>query len=446
MNEMSVDDSRVLRDLIRSFIANRLADHLSRPENKDPDRSAKKVAEHEPDTWLASAAKRVAQLQLASHTIKAIHPKAEGTEIYVNNAGVLGDEFVGTHTLKSTSMDVVGNAAALDVFKLLKLSYNGETLIERLLRDDPCARAALSDDPTTAAEWATALAGVAQSNSAPASHTLSKQIYFPVADDQYHLLAPLYPSALVHAWYQILQADRWGDDAKAAREARRKRRPSELGYVEYPGLAIQSFGGSKPHNISQLNSERGGKTHLMSGLPPNWNSPPVRAPMNCTSVFDRAFSGRRAVKEMTGALRQFLHEHWAADDNDVGIRKARREMVDNIVGELLAYAAELRSLTPRWSEKTECRLGVNQRAWLDPESITEAHYLDDPELRWEWPARIAKAFANWLNSALQTKKTAFGDAEALAWEQVLSPHLDALQKELEAERDERDPLEVRHAA
>lgn len=445
MNETSGDDPEVLRDLIASFIANRLVDQLNKPENKDPIRRAKKVAEHEPAAWLASAAKRVTQLQLASHTVKAIHPKAEGTEVFIDPSGIVANELVGTHSLDSAALDVVGNAAALDVFKLLKLQHNGESLIQRLLRDDPCARAALSDDPAVAAEWATAFAGIAHASATPASHTLAKQLYFPV-DDNYHLLAPLYPSALIHTWHLILQSDRWGEDAKAAREARRKQRASKLGYVEYPGLAIQCFGGAKPHNISQLNSERGGKAHLLSCLPPNWNSPPVHAPMNCTSVFDRAFPGRRAVKETTNALRQFLHEHRAADDNKVGIRRVRGELVANIVGELLAYAAELRSLAPGWSGKRECRLGLNQRAWLDPESITDDHLIEDPELRSEWPSRIAKAFANWLNSALQTKKSNFGDSEVLAWKHVLQPHLEALQEELEAERDEREPPEVRHAA
>ena len=440
------DDPRKLRAVIDAFIQQRLTDKLDKLKDDEHERRSELLAQHQRSAWLESASQRVRQLQLASHTLKAIHPDARGSTIYLQQPSVMDQGLVGTHSIRSSALDVVGNAAALDVFKLLKLSHQGESLIQRLLRDDPCARAALSDDPAIAAEWATALAGIAQPKSAPASHTLAKQIYFPVGDNEYHLLAPLYPSALVHEWHLILKADRWGDEAKAAREARHKRRPSQNGYCEYPGLAVQNFGGTNKQNISQLNADRGGKTHLMSGLPPNWNSPPVRAPMNCTSVFDRAFSGRRAVKEMTNALRQFLYEHRAADDNNVGIRRARAEMVENIVGELLAYAAELQSLPPGWSTKSECRLGPTQRAWLDRESMTESERIEDPDLWSEWPARIAKAFANWLNSALQTKKTTFGDTEVLAWKQVLRPHLDALQKELEAESDEREPPEVRHAA
>lgn len=445
MNENGDDDPRGLRAVIDEFIQQRLNDKLDKLKDDELEKRSDLLSQHQRSTWLASAAQRVTQLQLASHTLKAIHPDARGSTIYLQKA-IVDKDLVGSHSLRASALDVVGNAAALDVFKLLKLSYNSETLIQRLLRDDPCTRAALSDDPATAAEWATALAGIAYAKSAPASHTLAKQIYFPVADDRYHLLAPLYPSALVHAWHQILQADRWGDEAKAAREARRKRRPSARGYVEYPGLAVQSFGGSKPQNISQLNSERGGKTHLMSSLPPNWSSPSVRPPINSASVFDRAFPGRRAVKEMTTALRQFLYEHRGADENNIGIRRTRAEMVENIVGELLAYAAELHTLAPHWSRKPECRLRGTQRAWLDPDSLSDDDLLDEPDLRAEWPARIAKAFANWLNSTLQTKKTPFGDTEAAAWRQALRPHMDSLQKELEAARDEREGQEISHAA
>lgn len=36
---------------------------------------------------------------------------------------------------------------------------------------------------------------------------------------------------------------------------------------EYPNLAVQKFGGTKPQNISQLNSERGWQ-QLSAGLSP----------------------------------------------------------------------------------------------------------------------------------------------------------------------------------
>ncbi len=446
MNDKGNDDPRELRALIDEFIQQRLVEKLDKLKHDEFEKRAEHQVQHQRGTWLSIAAKRVSQLQLASHALKGIHPDARGTSIKLQQPLIAANGLVSSLPIDTMKLDVVGNAAQLDVVKFLKLNYRGESLLERLLRHDPCTSAALSDDADEAVELADSFAGIAKAPSAPASHALAKQVYFPVGNDHYHLLAPLYPSVLVHVWHQILQVDRWSDQAKASREARRKRLPSAHGYVEYPGLAVQSFGGTKPQNISQLNSERGGKTHLMSSLPPNWSSPPVRAPMNCSSIFDHAFPGRRAVKEMTAALRQFLHEHRAADDNNISIRRTREEMVENIVGELLAYAAELHSLAPHWSLKPECSLRGTQRAWLDPESLSDDDLLDDPDLREEWPARIAKAFANWLNSTLQTKKTPFGDTEAAAWKQALLPHMEALQKELEATREEREGQEVNHAA
>jgi len=449
MSDKVDDDPRALRALIEQFIRDRLADQLDKPKNKEPERQARKIAEHATETWLASAATRVTQLQLATHTLKAIHPDARGSTIFLQIPSTTADAWVGTHSLKSTTFDVVGNAAALDVFKLLKLEYARETLIERLLRDDPCAKAALSDDPNVAMEWATAFASIAKTKDGARSHTLAKQVYFPVGDDQYHLLAPLYPSVMVHNWHQKLQTDRWGEPAKAAREARRKQKPSTTGFVEYPGLAVQSFGGTKPQNISQLNSERGGKTHLLSSLPPNWNSQPIRAPMNCKSVFDQAFPKRKQVKELTDKLRNLLYEHRARDDNNIAIRRARAEMVESIVGELLIYASEIRSLKPGWSTNSECKLGDTQIAWLDPYSVTDEDRREEPTLFREWPERVSKQFALWLNASLQTKKTVLSDMEVVVWKHELLPYLESLQKALEGERDDRLPslpLEVTDVA
>lgn len=50
----------------------------------------------------------------------------------------------------------------------------------------------------------------------------SKQVLFPVQQDNYHTLALLYPSALVHRAYQQISNDRFGEENKVLREARFK--------------------------------------------------------------------------------------------------------------------------------------------------------------------------------------------------------------------------------
>ena len=44
----------------------------------------------------------------------------------------------------------------------------------------------------------------------------------------------------------------------------------------YASLAVQELGGTKPQNISQLNSERRGDNYLLASLPPVWKTVAVQ--------------------------------------------------------------------------------------------------------------------------------------------------------------------------
>ncbi|MBF7055095.1 type I-F CRISPR-associated protein Csy1, partial [Halomonas sp. KAO] len=129
-------------------------------------------------------------------------------------------------------------------------------------------------------------ASITEPKGAPSSHVMGKQLYWLVGDDPtddtaYHLLAPLYATALTHRFYAQVSPNTWffGDHNKAARKALKDKAPFEGGYTSYPNLAVQKLGGTKPQNISQLNSERGGQNYLLASLPPNWDSREVYAPM-----------------------------------------------------------------------------------------------------------------------------------------------------------------------
>ena len=86
---------------------------------------------------------------------------------------------------------------------------------------------------------------------------------------------------------------------KAARQARRERKVHDGVFHDYPGLAVQNMGGTKPQNISQLNSERRGVNYLLSSLPPQWKASAARLPVHATSVFDRLFIARPEVRKIT---------------------------------------------------------------------------------------------------------------------------------------------------
>ena len=436
------------REGIASFISERLKAKLDKLADDDPRRAAF-VAQHEPHAWLAEAARRVTQIQAVTHSLKPIHPDARGTNLYVEPRTLPPLAELGSHALGERFVgDVVGNAAALDVYKLLKLEVNGRSLLAALLAQDADALAALHTDPAQAQALRDAFVSLTQPRAeGPSSHTLAKQLYWLTGPDacddaHYTLLAPLYATSLAHAVHAQVQEDRFGDANKAARQARRERKAHDGVFHEYRHLAVQNMGGTKPQNISQLNSERRGVNYLLSSLPPQWKASAVRLPVHSASVFDRLFIARPEVRRAVRALRVFLESN---PDANLTTRERREELLDALVDELVSLAAELQQiLPPGWSRDDERfkELGYEETLWLDPlraEIPEEAQFAHDWQYM-DWPAAIGKAFAGWLNAQLRGKLPV-GDAEAREWKKVLLTDEDGFKQQL---RELRDKLDAPH--
>ena len=436
------------RAAISAFLQERLQAKLDKLKPDDPQRD-EVIASFAHDVWLASAAKRVEQIQAVTHSLKPIHPDARGTNLYVEPRTLPPLTELGSHALGERFVgDVVGNAAALDVYKLLKLEVNGRSLLAALLAQEADALPALHTDPAQAQALRDAFVSLTQPRAeGPSSHTLAKQLYWLTGSDacddaHYTLLAPLYATSLAHAVHAQVQEDRFGEANKAARQARRERKMHDGVFHDYPGLAVQNMGGTKPQNISQLNSERRGVNYLLSSLPPQWKASAVRLPVHAASVFDRLFIARPEVRRAVRALRVFLESN---PDANLATRERREALLDALVDELVSLAAELqRILPPGWSRDDERfqALDYEETLWLDPlraEIPEEAQFAHDWQYM-DWPAAIGKAFAGWLNAQLRDKLPV-GDAEAREWKKVLLTDEDGFKQQL---RELRDKLDAPH--
>lgn len=400
------DSSARLRELIHQFIQQRLADKLDKLKPEEADKQQKLLEEYQPAAWLDSAANRVSQIQLATHILKPIHPDARGSNFYVRAEQDEAAGLVSSRGLRVVAEDVVGNAAALDVYKLLCLECDGETLLARVLRGDSAVICALSDDPQQGAALCAAFAGIVNGRGEAASHTLARQVYFPLEDGSYHLLSPLFPTSLIHRLQSQLREERFGDAAQAARDARRKEEAWHEGYCEYPNLAIQKFGGTKPQNISQLNSVRYGENWLLAAFPPLWQSAQgVRPPFGAGSVFADVLGRRREVRALIGELQHFLKNN--AERNNRHIRAQRATLVGLVCAEALNYAAKLHELTPGWSLDARCTLPPEQCRWLDPDA-------EHPALP-DWQDDVCQQFAAWFNAQLRDKTLVLNEDEATQW-------------------------------
>lgn len=419
-----------IRSTIAAFLQERLQSKLDKLKEGDVETRQKLTDGHQPVVWIADAVHRSGWIQQVSHPIKFTHPSADGSCLSSAGNPQAGVLELGTHSLAGEGApDVVGNAAALDVYKFLRLNVDGRSLLEWAIDRDPAFAEALSEDPAQAAEWMAAFAALPDPKGKPASHKLAKQLYWPAGNGAYHLLAPLLSSSLAHAVHRRIAEDRFSEAAKAAREAERAGKAHPQGYRDYPNLAIQSFGGSKPQNVSQLNSERRGQNYLLASLPPIWRSAAIHPPLKTETVFARYFERRSEVRRLVEALKKFLHRVADAKNNE-RIRATRHQMVADLCDQALLMTAELRELEPGWSAGAECRLNLDEQCWLDPERrLTDeefaAHYR-----RGDWRDEVCRRFANWLNSRLKTDKTLFGGSEALEWKGMLEQELKMLREEL----------------
>lgn len=428
MQTSKVGGVQEIRSLINGFLRERLEAKLDKLSDDDSKRD-KLTAQFEFDAWVADAARRVSQLQVVTHSLKPLHPDAKGSNLYAPPEMLSPHELVGSHELSEDfDADVVGNAAALDVYKFLKLEHEGRSLLERVLDNDPALVSALSDNPEQAGEWVRAFASITQSGDQRASHTHAKQLYWlagddPTSNDHFHLLAPLYATSLTHKAYQAINEDRFGEPVKEARKARWENRYSETGYRDYPDLAVQKLGGTKPQNISQLNSERRGDNYLLASLPPTWVSSDIKPPLFVDSVFER-FGRRRPVREILRGLRKLLRSNPAAN---IHTRNRRDEFLGALIDELVLFASSYSVLEPGWSASLDCHLVEAEALWLDP-------WRDDDGFAQrresgEWAEEVRHRFANWLNKQL-SKDLPVGEAEHDYWAQRLKQQLDALQEVL----------------
>lgn len=407
-----------LRTSIERFLQERL-DAKLKPLPPDDPKRATLQSQFAREIWIADAARRAGQIQAVTHVLKATHPDARGTSFWRTPSDLNQNPWVGSHCLHDDfAGDVVGNAAALDVYKFLRVAHDGSTLLDRMQAADPDLLAALSDDAVQAQSWVEAFVGIAQQRGKPASHTQAKQLYWLVGDDpranaNFHLLAPLHASSLAHEVYQTINEDRFGEAAMAARQARREGAFSDIAVHEYPHLAVQKLGGTKPQNISQLNSERGGSNYLLASLPPLWETSDLQAPLRMKDAM-QAFGRQREVRRLVAELAAFLK---ADPGKTYETRDSRDEWTDQLIDELLHYGNLVQhAVPPGWSADEDCDLPEHQRLWLDPHRALEDKEFDDKWRAMQWVGGVYNNFAKWLNGRL-TKLAGLpvGDPEDRHW-------------------------------
>lgn len=422
----SDDRQEAFRSTIAAFIEARREAKL-----KDKEDDAGTASRYDYSTWLADAARRVGQIQAVTHVLKATHPDARGSSLHAAPGTLPQHTEIGTHLLgEDYTEDVVGNAAALDVFKFLKIEVAGRRLLDWMQAGDIDLRSALHPDPDTAASWMESFGNLIRSDPAPSSHEVAKQVYWlvgeqPSNDSHYHLLQPLFSSSLAHAVHKEINDAFWEEPNKSARKAKWDGTPAETAFIDYRNVVARKLGGTKPQNISQLNSERRGLNYLLASLPPRWKQEELHNLLHIDSALDR-FNWFLGVRPLMNELSRFLE----SDPPNNMETRVKREGIEQAIGAYLPIFAEAvhAAQEPGWTQNPHCKLPLCEKLWLDPKRLDLPPRTDNEQnekedeafeaaYNWgDWQDEVAGRFANWVNKQLHDAGlTTVGDAEYKHW-------------------------------
>lgn len=247
-----------------------------------------------------------------------------------------------------------------------------------------------------------------------------KQVYFPVSADQtYHLLTVLPASSLLLELKQRLRQmsshrrlcysekeELYGEDCE-----------------DILNLTEIGFGGTKPQNVSALNSRSGGSAYLLPSLPPVFNTRNRKLPK-------KDFFRNGLLLRMTGDSLRTLHHLFLADRNNLQIRENIRTNVDTIADIVISIAEQMRTEPEGWSrEENFAELPESQKIWLD-ESYREQRLSDE-----RWIDEVGTAFGRWLIYAYSRiagqEKVGLGDEELQFFKNRLT---DVLKEEVRLEK------------
>lgn len=343
--------------------------------------------------WLIDAAKRVGQLSMVSHLSKFTHPSAKNSPVIAVNVQD-NDGYLRTGNV-SYELDVLGNAAAMDVYKFLSLTLDdGKNVLKHLEEDTATIRKRIGADENMYQVLADSLLRIKENSTSAVTDSSIKQVYFPLDElsGGYHLLSILTPSGLVTELKKRIDEAKFSEKAKLAREARKKNIYSEYGYEDIPDLTVTAYGGSKPQNISVLNNKNAGRAYLLSSVPPTFEKRIVNLP---TADFFKNSVPYYACQSSINYLVHLIKIR----QNNVEIRDAIKQTTSYIVDELLQFTYAIREAHPSgWSSEVRYQyLPKSQRIWLD--DANQKQRLE----HLEWLDDICLSITRWLTKKLEAK-------------------------------------------
>ena len=347
--------------------------------------------------WLDEKSAKAGQIVLATHVIKFLNSSAQGCSL-IDKYLAKESKYLDTQSLRTKILDTVCNAGLLDIANFLELKDSkGSSLLDYLnnQNSEPLQSFADPNKPEQLSAWMNGFRKAFESSKIE-THTLAKQIFFPLTNGSYHLLMPLYSSSLSQALFNEVESSIYSKEMKEIRQAKKQNEDHEGIYVVYPNLAVTIAGGSKPQNISKLNCSRRGKTYLFRSAPPMWRA--SKLPKFTSKNFLNHYEIYAASEAKLNQLAHFLlRVNTQSVPSNVRIRGYIKNTVNEIIDQVLFVVMKWRQLPSGWTDQVEInQLDDIQRQFLD---LSNKRFVGK-ELKLD---TISELFARWLKDRINEK-------------------------------------------
>lgn len=334
--------------------------------------------------WLPDAAKRVFQLSMVSHPSKFSHPSAKTSSV-IAQVKSAQDGYLRSGNVHYP-LDVFGNAAAMDVYKFLSLNLAEDyTVLTGFEHDHEDLKSLIEKSSLNFTSLKQAFLVIKNDDTSSKTDHLVKQVYFPIADTEYHLLSILTPSGLIARLKLAIDQLRFSEATKEAKEKRKKNEHDAIGYADIFDLTVTAYGGTQPQNVSVLNSQNAGRAYLLLSCPSILEKRTVRLP----SI--DFFAQCLYRKNYQDSFLQ-LHKFMQLDLNNIDIRTAIRNLIQFVIDQVLLQGFKIRDYYPEgWSQQEYyASLPKLQRIWLD------SMYAEQRENDSEWRNELSEDIARWI--------------------------------------------------
>lgn len=353
--------------------------------------------------WLPDAAKRVSQLSMVSHPSKFSHPSAKTSSV-IAQVKSAQDGYLRSGNVHYP-LDVFGNAAAMDVYKFLSLNLAEDyTVLTGFEHDHEDLKSLIEKSSLNFTSLKQAFLVIKNDDTSSKTDHLVKQVYFPIADTEYHLLSILTPSGLIARLKLAIDQLRFSEATKEAKEKRKKNEHDAIGYADIFDLTVTAYGGTQPQNVSVLNSQNAGRAYLLSSCPPILEKRTVRLP----SI--DFFAQCLYRKNYQDSFLQ-LHKFMQLDLNNIDIRTAIRNLIQFVIDQVLLKGFKIRDYYPEgWSQQEYyASLPKLQRVWLD------SMYIEQRENDSEWRNELSEDIARWI---LRSYEKVISESEMLGTAEI----------------------------